>query len=114
MLITNTGMAEAESAGKALKEAGYKFDVAFSSVLKRANKTLSSVLKALDQEDISTHYSWRLNERHYGDLTGLNKAETAKKFGDEQVSCCCLFNKKLLLNVQYVMRSCILVCTQFS
>jgi len=83
--LSEKGMAEAESAGKALKEAGYKFDVAFSSVLKRANKTLSSVLKALDQEDISTHYSWRLNERHYGDLTGLNKAETAKKFGDEQV-----------------------------
>merc|ERR1711997_350128 len=69
----------------ALKEAGYKFDVAHTSLLTRAQVTLSKVLNAIDQPDLKIEKTWRLNERHYGALTGLNKAETAAKHGDEQV-----------------------------
>lgn len=83
--LSQKGKDEAENAGKALKEAGYKFDVAFTSVLQRANITLNTILRNLHQQDVPVNYSWRLNERHYGGLTGLNKAETAKKYGDEQV-----------------------------
>jgi 2,3-bisphosphoglycerate-dependent phosphoglycerate mutase len=68
-----------------LKKEGYDFDIAFTSVLKRANKTLFSVLEEMDRLWIPVQHSWRLNERHYGALQGLNKAETAAKFGDEQV-----------------------------
>ena len=75
---------EAENAGKLLKEKGYTFDVSFTSVLKRANKTLEIVLKEMNL-DIPVHYSYRLNERHYGALQGLNKDEMRKKFGEEQV-----------------------------
>jgi len=73
------------SAGKALKDGGYQFDLAHTSVLKRAQKTLASILKEIGQEDLPTEKTWHLNERHYGNLTGLNKAETAKKYGDAQV-----------------------------
>lgn len=73
------------SAGKALKDAGYKFDVAHTSVLTRAQETLKSILKEIGQEDIPVQKTWRLNERHYGGLTGMNKAETAAKYGEEQV-----------------------------
>merc|ERR1711936_505680 len=66
-------------------EAGYKFDVAHTSLLTRAQVTLSKVLNAIDQPDLKIEKTWRLNERHYGALTGLNKAETAAKHGDEQV-----------------------------
>lgn len=83
--LSQKGKDEAENAGKALKEGGYKFDVAFTSVLQRANITLHTILRNLDQQDLPVNYSWRLNERHYGGLTGLNKAETAKKYGDQQV-----------------------------
>lgn len=79
------GEQEALNAGKALKDAGYKFDVAFTSVLTRAQKTLQSILEQIGQTDIPIIKSWRLNERHYGGLTGLNKAETAAKYGDAQV-----------------------------
>ena len=75
---------EAIDAGKVLKENGYTFDVAYTSVLKRANHTLDLILKELNI-DIPINYSWHLNERHYGALQGLNKAETAEKYGDEQV-----------------------------
>ena len=68
-----------------LKEKGYEFDLAYTSVLKRAIRTLWLTLDALNQMYIPVHNSWRLNERHYGNLQGLNKAETAAKFGDEQV-----------------------------
>lgn len=68
-----------------MKEAGYKFDIAYTSVLTRANKTLDAILKEITQTDIPVIKSWRLNERHYGGLTGLNKAETAAKYGDAQV-----------------------------
>lgn len=83
--LTEKGLAEAEAAGRLLKKEGYDFDIAFTSVLKRANKTLFSVLEEMDRLWIPVQHSWRLNERHYGALQGLNKAETAAKFGDEQV-----------------------------
>jgi 2,3-bisphosphoglycerate-dependent phosphoglycerate mutase len=83
--LTEQGEAEAVAAGQLLKKEGYSFDVAFTSVLKRANKTLNAVLEQLDLLWIPVTHHWRLNERHYGALQGLNKAETAAKFGDEQV-----------------------------
>lgn len=83
--LTERGVAEAHAAGQLLKKEGYAFDVAFTSVLKRANKTLNIVLEELDALWLPVEHSWRLNERHYGALQGLNKAETAAKFGDEQV-----------------------------
>jgi len=83
--LTEKGVDEARAAGQLLKSEGYAFDLAFTSVLKRANKTLNIVLEELDSLWLPVEHSWRLNERHYGDLQGLNKAETAAKFGDEQV-----------------------------
>ena len=83
--LSEQGVKEAHEAGKLLKEKGYVFDVAYTSTLKRANHTLDIMLKELGQEDIPIKYSYRLNERHYGALQGLNKAETAAKYGDEQV-----------------------------
>ncbi|MCF0113670.1 MAG: 2,3-diphosphoglycerate-dependent phosphoglycerate mutase [Bacilli bacterium] len=82
--LSETGVNEAKAAGAALKEKGYDFDVAFSSVLKRANRTMDLALGELGVNP-PKHYSWRLNERHYGALQGLNKAESAQKWGDEQV-----------------------------
>jgi 2,3-bisphosphoglycerate-dependent phosphoglycerate mutase len=79
------GKEEAESAGKALKNDNYKFDVAHTSVLTRAQKTLEAILKEIGQTDLPVQKSWRLNERHYGGLTGLNKAETSAKYGEDQV-----------------------------
>ncbi|MBC7648503.1 MAG: 2,3-diphosphoglycerate-dependent phosphoglycerate mutase [Vitreoscilla sp.] len=83
--LTETGIAQAKNAGKLLKGAGYDFDVTYTSVLTRATHTLWHVLDEMDRTWLPVVNSWRLNERHYGDLQGLNKAETAKKFGDEQV-----------------------------
>ncbi len=83
--LTDTGIAQAKSAGKQLRDAGYDFDVTYTSLLKRAIHTLWHVLDEMDRTWLPVVNSWRLNERHYGDLQGLNKAETAKKFGDEQV-----------------------------
>ncbi len=83
--LTDTGAAQARLAGKLLKEAGFAFDVAYTSVLKRAIRTLWHVQDEMDQMWIPVRNEWRLNERHYGALAGLNKAETAAKFGDEQV-----------------------------
>jgi len=83
--LTEQGTEEAHRAGKLLKAEGYGFDLAFTSVLKRANKTLNIVLEELDSLWLPVEHSWRLNERHYGALQGLNKAETAARFGDEQV-----------------------------
>lgn len=82
--LSEKGIDEAIEAGKVLKEKGYTFDVAFTSVLKRANRTLDLILKEMNL-DIPINYTWRLNERHYGALQGLNKKETALKYGDEQV-----------------------------
>ena len=83
--LTPQGLEEARQAALLLDEAGIAFDVAFTSVLKRAIKTLWTVLEDMDRMWIPVHHSWRLNERHYGALQGLNKAETAAKFGDAQV-----------------------------
>ena len=83
--LTDHGREEARRAGRLLKESGYIFDVAYTSVLKRAVKTLWLALEEMDLMWIPIHNSWRLNERHYGALQGLNKAETAQKFGEEQV-----------------------------
>jgi len=83
--LTPNGLAEARRAGELLKAEGFDFDLAFTSVLKRAIRTLWSVLDEMDRMWIPVTHSWRLNERHYGALQGLDKAETAAKFGDEQV-----------------------------
>ena len=83
--LTEKGEAEARESGKLLKEGGFQFDVIHTSVLKRANRTMEICLEEMGVEKISVQYSWRLNERHYGALQGFNKAETAKKYGDEQV-----------------------------
>ena len=83
--LTDKGRAEAAEAGRLLKEGGYVFDVAYTSLLKRAIRTLWIALDGLDQMWLPTHGTWRLNERHYGALQGLNKSETAAKFGEEQV-----------------------------
>jgi len=94
-----TGEEEANSAGKALKQGNYKFDVAHTSVLKRAQNTLSAILRELGQEDIPISKTWRLNERHYGGLTGLNKAETAAKYGEEQVIITLTLLKHIICNI---------------
>jgi 2,3-bisphosphoglycerate-dependent phosphoglycerate mutase len=83
--LSEQGLLEAENAGKVLNKEGYIFDMAYTSVLKRAIRTLWITLDKLDQMWIPVERSWRLNERHYGALQGLNKAEMAKKFGEEQV-----------------------------
>jgi 2,3-bisphosphoglycerate-dependent phosphoglycerate mutase len=83
--LTPTGVAQAIAAGKLLKAEGYDFDLCLTSVLKRATRTLWHCLDEMDRTWLPVAHSWRLNERHYGALQGLNKAETARKFGDEQV-----------------------------
>ena len=83
--LTEQGIREAVDAGKLLGEMGYEFDIAYTSVLKRAIRTLWLMLDEMDQMWIPVVRDWRLNERHYGALQGLNKAETAAKYGDEQV-----------------------------
>lgn len=83
--LSEQGINEAHAAGKLLKEKGYHFDVAYTSTLTRANRTLNIILKEMGEENLPIKYSFRLNERHYGALQGLNKAETAAKYGDEQV-----------------------------
>ena len=83
--LSEQGIKEAKEAGKVLKEKGFNFDVAYTSVLKRANDTLGYILEELDEKNIPIKKSWRLNERHYGALQGLNKDETKEKYGAEQV-----------------------------
>lgn len=83
--LSEKGVLEAHNAGKSMLNAGLEFDLAFTSVLKRAIKTLWLALEEMDLMWIPVVNSWRLNERHYGALQGLNKAETAKKYGEEQV-----------------------------
>ena len=83
--LSEQGIKEAKEAGKVLKEKGFDFDVAYTSVLKRANDTLKYILEELGEENIPVKKSWRLNERHYGALQGLNKDETKEKYGEEQV-----------------------------
>ncbi|MBN2143543.1 MAG: 2,3-diphosphoglycerate-dependent phosphoglycerate mutase [Candidatus Aureabacteria bacterium] len=83
--LSDKGKEEAKNAGLLLKKEGYIFDVAYTSVLKRAIRTLWSVMDEMDLMWIPVYRNWRLNERHYGALQGLNKAETAEKYGDKQV-----------------------------
>ena len=83
--LSQTGVSEAIQAGELLREGGYEFDVAYTSVLKRAIRTLWLVLDEMDRMWLPVYRSWRLNERHYGALQGLNKAETAEKHGAQQV-----------------------------
>ena len=83
--LSDKGISEGHLAAESLKKEGFTFDVAYTSVLKRAIETLWIVLKGMDLMWIPVNRSWRLNERHYGDLQGLNKLETVKKFGEEQV-----------------------------
>jgi len=83
--LTPTGIEQAKSSGRLLRENGYEFDLAYTSVLKRATRTLWHCLDEMDRTWLPVVHSWRLNERHYGALQGLNKAETAKQYGDAQV-----------------------------
>jgi 2,3-bisphosphoglycerate-dependent phosphoglycerate mutase len=83
--LTATGVSQAQQAGTLLREAGYDFDIAYTSVLKRAIWTLWHALEQMDRTWLPVVNDWRLNERHYGALQGLNKAETARQYGDEQV-----------------------------
>jgi 2,3-bisphosphoglycerate-dependent phosphoglycerate mutase len=83
--LTPKGAQQALAAGENLRKAGYEFDIAYTSVLRRAIRTLWHVQDTMDLMWIPVVHSWRLNERHYGALTGLNKAETAQKYGEEQV-----------------------------
>ena len=83
--LTNNGEKEALGAGALLKKEGIKFDVVYTSLLKRANRTMELCLSEMKLKNVDVKYSWKLNERHYGALQGLNKAETADKYGDEQV-----------------------------
>lgn len=83
--LSDKGREEARQGGRTLREGGYDFDVCYTSYLKRAIHTLNGVLQELDREWLPVIKTWKLNERHYGALQGLNKAETAEKYGDEQV-----------------------------
>jgi 2,3-bisphosphoglycerate-dependent phosphoglycerate mutase len=83
--LTDTGVAQARQAGRLLKEAGYEFDEAHTSMLKRAVWTLWHALDALDRTWLPVHHDWRLNERHYGALQGLNKSDMAREYGEAQV-----------------------------
>ncbi len=83
--LTPLGVEQAQEAGRLLKSEGYEFDVAYTSVLTRATRTLWHVLDGMNRTWLPVVHSWRLNERHYGALQGLNKTETARKYGDEQV-----------------------------
>lgn len=83
--LTPTGIEQAKQAGRVLRQEGYEFDLAYTSVLKRATRTLWHCLDEMDRTWLPVVHSWRLNERHYGALQGLNKADTARKYGDAQV-----------------------------
>jgi 2,3-bisphosphoglycerate-dependent phosphoglycerate mutase len=83
--LTSTGLEQAKNAGRLLKAENYEFDVAYTSVLKRATRTLWHCLDEMDRTWLPVVHSWRLNERHYGSLQGLNKADMAKQYGDAQV-----------------------------
>ena len=83
--LTEKGISEAKSAGRLLRESGFDFDLCYTSYLKRAIHTLNHVLDNMDRVWLPVQKSWKLNERHYGALQGLNKSETAEKYGEEQV-----------------------------
>ena len=83
--LTDCGVKEAQDAGERLLKDGYQFDIAFTSCLKRASRTLDLVLQKMGNENIEINVDWRLNERHYGNLQGLNKKDIGEKFGEEQL-----------------------------
>ena len=83
--LTPTGIEQAKMSGRLLREGGWEFDLCYTSVLKRATRTLWHCLDEMDRTWLPVEHSWRLNERHYGALQGLNKAETARQYGDQQV-----------------------------
>ena len=83
--LTPTGIEQAKTSGRLLREGGWEFDLCYTSVLKRATRTLWHCLDEMDRTWLPVEHSWRLNERHYGALQGLNKAETARQYGDQQV-----------------------------
>lgn len=83
--LSDKGVLEAHEAGKSLLKEGFQFDLAFTSLLKRANRTLDIILEEMGEKGIEIQKTWKLNERHYGALQGLNKSETAAKYGEEQV-----------------------------
>jgi 2,3-bisphosphoglycerate-dependent phosphoglycerate mutase len=83
--LTPTGVEQAKTSGRLLRQEGYEFDLCYTSVLKRATRTLWHCLDEMDRTWLPVEHSWRLNERHYGALQGLNKAETARQYGDQQV-----------------------------
>ncbi|HNZ06676.1 MAG TPA: 2,3-bisphosphoglycerate-dependent phosphoglycerate mutase, partial [Candidatus Cloacimonadota bacterium] len=83
--LSDKGLTEAHEAGKRLREAGFEFDLCYTSVLKRAIRTLWTALDEMDRMYLPILNDWRLNERHYGALQGLNKAETAARYGEDQV-----------------------------
>ncbi|MDI3496022.1 MAG: 2,3-bisphosphoglycerate-dependent phosphoglycerate mutase [Patescibacteria group bacterium] len=83
--LTKRGVLEAQDAGRKLSQAGFIFDIAFASYLKRAKRTMRLVLQEMGQKNLHQVFDWRLNERHYGDLQGFNKKEMAEKFGEKQV-----------------------------
>ena len=83
--LTKRGIREAKNAGKLLNKESFKFDLVFTSLLKRANRTMKICLERMNLSTIKTQTDWRLNERHYGALQGLNKTETAQKYGEDQV-----------------------------
>jgi 2,3-bisphosphoglycerate-dependent phosphoglycerate mutase len=83
--LSSNGINEAIDAGRVLKDKGFTFDIAYTSVLKRANDTLNYILNELNEQDIEINYSYKLNERHYGALQGLNKDEIREKYGEKQV-----------------------------
>lgn len=84
--LAEQGIVEAHNAGRLIKESGIPFDVVYCSVLERAQKTLEIVLDEIGRKDLPQNFSWRLNERHYGSLQGLNKRETTEKYGEEQTN----------------------------
>lgn len=83
--LTEAGEAQAREAGRLLKAQGFQFDIAYTSLLKRAIKTLWLALEEMDRMWVPIHHTWRLNERHYGGLQGLNKSDMARQFGEEQI-----------------------------
>ncbi len=86
--LSDRGEEEAAKGGRALRDEGMRFDLAFTSFLTRPQKTLDIILDAIGQKELPVMKTWRLNERHYGNLTGLNKAETAEKYGEAQANNC--------------------------
>ncbi len=97
--LSEKGHEEAKNAGKILKEKGYDFDICYTSYLKRAIHTLNHILEEMDREWLPVYKSWKLNERHYGALQGLNKSKTAVKYGEEQVT---IWRRSFAVNPPYL------------